>query len=468
LQKIYPSVSTRQGIFGNKVQEEVPLKMNEVHIKDVLPGSIAEELEIEKGDKLVTINGASVLDIIEYKYLITDEYLELEIRKPNGEIWEYELEKEYDEDLGIVFDGIIDNPKSCHNKCIFCFIDQMPKGMRETLYFKDDDTRLSFLMGNFITLTNMKQSELDKIIRYRISPINVSVHTTNPELRKQMLNNKNAVKIMEYLKLLTDNEIEVKAQIVLCPGVNDGVELDRTLRDLAEMYPSLSTTAIVPLGLTKYREGLYDLKEISKEKAEEIIVQVEAIQQEFLKKLDTRFSFLSDEFYLIAEKPLPKYDAYEDFKQLDNGVGLITLFRDEINNSLEDLENQNYNIGNKKIHIITGCYAYPIMQEAIESIKGKIPELNIAVTAISNDFFGHSVKVSGLITGQDIIAQIKGKIQSEFENILLIPDSMLRKDEEVFLDDITITDIEKQLGIKMYVCQQDGSDLIEKIKNVIK
>jgi putative radical SAM enzyme (TIGR03279 family) len=442
--------------------------MNEVHIKDVLPGSIAEELEIEKGDKLVTINGASVLDIIEYKYLITDEYLELEIRKPNGEIWEYELEKEYDEDLGIVFDGIIDNPKSCHNKCIFCFIDQMPKGMRETLYFKDDDTRLSFLMGNFITLTNMKQSELDKIIRYRISPINVSVHTTNPELRKQMLNNKNAVKIMEYLKLLTDHEIEVKAQIVLCPGVNDGVELDRTLRDLAEMYPSLSTTAIVPLGLTKYREGLYDLKEISKEKAEEIIVQVEAIQQEFLKKLDTRFSFLSDEFYLIAEKPLPKYDAYEDFKQLDNGVGLITLFRDEINNSLEDLENQNYNIGNKKIHIITGCYAYPIMQEAIESIKGKIPELNIAVTAISNDFFGHSVKVSGLITGQDIIAQIKGKIQSEVENILLIPDSMLRRDEEVFLDDITITDIEKQLGIKMYVCQQDGSDLIEKIKNVIK
>ena len=455
-------------MIGNIVQEEVALKMNEVHIKDVLPGSIAEELEIEKGDKLVSINGAGVLDIIEYKYLITDEYLELEIRKPDGEIWEYEVEKEYDEDLGIIFEGIIDTPKTCHNKCIFCFIDQMPKGMRETLYFKDDDTRLSFLMGNFITLTNMKKSELDKIIRYRISPINVSVHTTNPELRMEMLNNKNAVKIMEYLKLLTDNEIEVKAQIVLCPGVNDGAELERTLRDLVEMYPSLSTTAIVPLGLTKYREGLYDLKEISKEKAAEIIIQVEGLQQAFLKKLDTRFGFLSDEFYLIAEKPLPDYDTYEDFKQLDNGVGLITLFRDEIKNSLEQLKNQNYNIGKKKLHIITGSYAYPIMQEAVENIKGKIAELNIEVTAISNDFFGQSVKVSGLITGQDIIAQMKDKIQSGFENILLIPDSMLRKDEEVFLDDITMTGIEKQLGVNMFVCQQDGSDLIEKILNIIK
>lgn len=444
------------------------MKINEVHIKDVLPGSIAEELEIEKGDKLVSINGASVLDIIEYKYLITDEYLELEIRKPDGQIWEFELEKEYDDDLGIVFDGIIDNPKSCHNKCIFCFIDQMPKGMRETLYFKDDDTRLSFLMGNFITLTNMKKSEIDKIIRYRISPINVSVHTTNPELRAEMLNNKNAVKIMEYLKLLTENEIEVKAQIVLCPGVNDGVELERTLRDLSEMYPSLSTTAIVPLGLTKYREGLYDLKEISKEKAEEIIVQVEGLQQEFLNKLDTRFGFLSDEFYLIAGKPLPAYDTYEDFKQLDNGVGLITLFRDEIKNSLIQLKNKKLNLTNKKIHIITGSYAYPIMQEAVDSIKERVPELNIEATAISNDFFGHTVKVSGLITGQDIVAQMKSKIQPKLNNLLLIPDSMLRKDEEVFLDDLTITDIEKQLGINMTVCKQDGSDLIDKIMNIIK
>jgi putative radical SAM enzyme (TIGR03279 family) len=444
------------------------LKINEVHIKDVLPGSIAEELEIEKGDKLVSINGASVLDIIEYKYLITDEYLELEIRKPDGQIWEFEIEKEYDDDLGIIFDGIIDNPKSCHNKCIFCFIDQMPKGMRETLYFKDDDTRLSFLMGNFITLTNMKQSEIDKIIRYRISPINVSVHTTNPELRAQMLNNKNAVKIMDYLKLLTENEIEVKAQIVLCPGVNDGVELERTLRDLSKMYPSLSTAAIVPIGLTKYREGLYDLKEVSKEKAEEIINQVEILQKEFYAKMDTRFGFLSDEFYLIAEKELPDYDTYEDFKQLDNGVGLITLFRDEITNSLELLENKDYNVANKKLYIITGSYAYPIIQEAVEGIKARVPAMSIEAVAISNDFFGHSVKVSGLTTGQDIIAQMKGKIEAGTENIFLIPDSMLRKDEEVFLDDLTIIDIEKQLEIKMSVCMQDGSDLIEKILNIIK
>ncbi|OGO78046.1 MAG: Fe-S oxidoreductase [Clostridiales bacterium GWB2_37_7] len=443
------------------------MKINEVHIKDVLPGSIAEELEIEKGDKLVAINGASVLDIIEYKYLITDEYLEMEIRKPDGEIWEFEIEKEYDEDLGIVFDGIIDNPKSCHNKCIFCFIDQMPKGMRETLYFKDDDTRLSFLMGNFITLTNMKREELNKIIRYRISPINVSVHTTNPELRKEMLNNKNAVKIMDYLKLLTENDIEVKAQIVLCSGVNDGAELERTLRELSEMYPSLSTTAIVPIGLTKYREGLYHLKEITKEKAKEIIIQVEAIQKEFLKKLDTRFSFLSDEFYLIAEKPLPEYDTYEDFKQLDNGVGLITLFRDEIKNSLKLIKKQEYCTHNKKLHIVTGRYAYPIMLEAVESIKNKIPNLDLDVTGIDNDFFGHSVKVSGLITGQDIISQMKDKLVQGVENILLIPDSMLRKGEVVMLDDITMTDIEKQLNVRMIACREEGSDLIEKILSIL-
>lgn len=444
------------------------MKIHEVHIKDVLPGSIAEELGIEKGDKLVSINGAGVLDIIEYKYLITDEYLEVEIKKPDGEMWDLEVEKEYDEDLGIVFDGIIDNPKSCHNKCIFCFIDQMPKGMRETLYFKDDDTRLSFLMGNFITLTNMKREELNKIIRYRISPINVSVHTTNPELRKEMLNNKNAVKIMEYLKLLAENDIEVKAQIVLCPDVNDGAELDRTLMDLSELHPSLSTAAIVPLGLTKYREGLYELKEITKEKAEAVIAQVEALQKTFLKKLDTRFGFLSDEFYLIAEKPLPEYDSYEDFKQLDNGVGLITLFRAEIKAALKQIQKSAYNTQGKTLHIITGKYAYPILQEAVKQIIKEIPQLDLRVTAITNDFFGHSVKVSGLTTGQDIIKQMQGKLQQGMENILLIPDSMLRKGEEVFLDDLTMTDIEQQLGVRMQACEQDGSDFIEKILNIIK
>lgn len=444
------------------------MKINEVHIKNVLPGSIAEELGIEKGDKLLTINGAGVLDIIEYKYLITDEYLELEIKKPNGEIWELEIEKDYDDDLGLVFEGIIDNPKSCHNKCIFCFIDQMPKGMRETLYFKDDDTRLSFLMGNFITLTNMRQEELEKIIRYRISPINVSVHTTNPELRKKMLNNKNAVKIMDYLKLLTDDGIEVKAQIVLCPGINDGTELLRTLRELSELYPSLSTTAIVPVGLTKCREGLYNLQEFTKEKAEETINQVEALQKEFLKKLDTRFCFLSDEFYLIAKKPLPEYDSYEDFKQLDNGVGLVALFREEIKNSLELIDKKSYNTKNKKLHIVTGSYAYHILQQAAESIKRKIYGLDILVTEIKNDFFGHSVKVSGLTTGQDLITQLKDKILSGADNILLIPDSMLRHEEEIFLDDITIKDIEKQLNVKIQVCKQDGSDLVENVLHILK
>jgi putative radical SAM enzyme (TIGR03279 family) len=339
----------------------------------------------------------------------------------------------------------------------------MPKGMRETLYFKDDDTRLSFLMGNFITLTNMRKDEIDKIVRYRISPINVSVHTTNPELRAEMLNNKNAVKIMDYLKLLTDNEIEVKAQIVLCPGINDGQELERTLKDLAEMHPNLSTAAIVPLGMTKYREGLPALEEVTKEKAEEIITQVEALQKEFLKKLDTRFCFLSDEFYLIADKPLPNYDSYEDFKQLDNGVGLVTLFRDEIKNSLSLIKKKTYDTENKKLHIVTGRYAYPVLLEAVESIRERMPSLDIEVTAIVNDFFGHSVRVSGLTTGQDIVSQMKDKIRQGAENILFIPDSMLRRGEEVFLDDLTMTDIEHKLNVKMQACQQDGSDLVERI-----
>ena len=234
------------------------------------------------------------------------------------------------------------------------------------------------------------------------------------------------------------------------------------------MYPSLSTTAIVPIGLTKYREGLAELTEVSKEKAAEIIERVEALQLEFLSKLGTRFSFLSDEFYLIAEKPLPAYEAYEDFKQLDNGVGLITLFRDEINHSLHLLKKKACNTRDKKLHIVTGSYAYPIMLEAVESIKCEIPSLNIEAAAIVNDFFGHSVKVSGLITAQDLISQMKDKVQPDAENILLIPDSMLRKDEDVFLDDLTISDIEKQLGVKMLVCKQDGSDLIDNILNIIK
>ena len=429
-----------------------------VEIIEVRPSSIAEELGIKKGDRLISINGASIKDILEYKYLTTDEFLEVEIENSCGEIWIYELEKEYDEDIGIVFDGIIDKPKSCHNKCIFCFIDQLPSGMRETLYFKDDDTRLSFLQGNFVTLTNLGAREIDRIIKYRISPINVSVHTTDPELRKMMLNNKNAGKLMEYLERLKEGEIEVKAQIVLCPGVNDGVNLLKTLKDLSELYPELSCVAVVPAGITKYRQNLYELKEYDKVSAGEVIEQIKELQAEFLIKLKTRFVFLSDEFFMISGKDLPEYDQYEGFSQLENGVGLITLFNKEIDETLNKLV--DYNKKKREVAIITGVYAAANLAEAASKIKERIEDLDISIFPIVNDFFGNGVKVAGLLTGKDIIDQLKGKaIGSD----IFIPECMLKRDERIFLDNVTVDQLEKELGVRVTICKEDGSDLVKNV-----
>lgn len=429
-----------------------------VEIIDVRPSSIADEVGIKKGDKLISINGAGIKDILEYKYLTTDEFLEVEIENSSGEIWIYEVEKEYDEDIGIVFEGIIDKPKSCHNKCIFCFIDQLPSGMRETLYFKDDDTRLSFLQGNFVTLTNLSEREIDRIIKYRISPINVSVHTTDPELRKMMLNNKNAGKLMDYLEKLKEGEIEVKAQIVLCPGLNDGDNLDKTIKDLSELYPELSCVAVVPAGITKHRQGLYELKEFDEISAAAVIEQVKKLQGKFFTELKTRFVFLSDEFFLISGKDLPVYDDYEGFSQLENGVGLITLFNEEITEALNKLS--GYKKKKRMISIITGEYASANLIKAASRIENCIEDLRIKVFPISNDFFGHGVKVAGLLTGKDIIDQLKGKaIGSD----IFIPECMLKRDETVFLDNITVEQLEKELAARVTVCKEDGSDLVKNI-----
>ncbi len=447
----------------NCLKEEVLLKENGVHIKNVLPGSIAEELDIEAGDKLISINGAKIKDILEYKFLTTDEFLELEIEKPNGEVWILELEKEYDEDIGIGFEGIIDKPRSCHNKCIFCFIDQMPPGMRDTLYFKDDDARLSFLQGNFVSLTNLTKSDIDRIIRYRISPINVSIHTTDPDLRIKMLNNKNAGRALEYLEKFKENGIEVKAQIVLCPGVNDNEALDKTLLDLSKLYPEVNCVAIVPVGITRYREGLFPLKPFDKLTAASTISQVESRQKQFLEELDTRFVFLSDEFYIIAEKELPIYEAYEGFPQLENGVGLITLFREELDAALRDVEEQSVN-GHNSYFIVTGEYGGTILAEAAEKVRQKLKGISLEVKAIKNDFFGETVKVSGLLTGRDIIEQMKPILEKHHKNrIILIPDNMLKDGENIFLDDITLEGLENTLGAKVIVCNQDGSDLLRNI-----
>lgn len=429
-----------------------------INIKDVKKGSIADELGIQNGDKLLSINGEKVNDIIEYKYLISDEFLVLEIEKADGEIWEFEIEKDYDEDLGLVFEGIIDEPKSCHNKCIFCFIDQLPKGMRKTLYFKDDDTRLSFLQGNFLSLTNMKDKDIDKIIKFRISPINISIHTTDMELRKKMLNNKNADRLLDYMGRLKNGRIEMKGQIVLCPDINDGEHLDKTIKDLYVFYPELSCVAIVPVGLTKYREELFPLKEYNERTAAQVIDQVEAMQKINLNRLGTRFVFLSDEFYLIANRQIQPYDNYEGFSQIENGVGIIALFNAELDASLERIE--QYEEVSAEGTIVTGEYAMPILRKACDKIMDKLPGLNLNVIGIKNEFFGSSVKVSGLVTAGDIISQLKGK---NISRNIFIPDNMLRRGDPVFLDDLTIEDIEKELGVKVIVCKQDGSDLVENI-----
>lgn len=430
-------------------------------IEEIAEGSIAEELELQPGDILLSINNVAVKDIIDYKYLISDEYVVVEIEKPDGDIWEFEIEKEYDEDLGIVFTNpLIDKAKSCRNKCIFCFIDQLPQGMRETLYFKDDDSRLSFLQGNFITLTNMSDEEIQRIIDYRLSPINVSVHTTNPELRMRMLNNKNAGKIHEILKRFREANLEVNCQIVLVPGINDGKELDRSLNDLVELFPSIESVAVVPIGLTKYREKLQKLEPFNQNTANSLLDYIHDKQKEFQKNIGTRFVFPSDEFYALTKMELPHYDHYEGFPQLENGVGLMKSFEYEVSKELKKIKEPI--ISNKRYIIATGTLAYEFMNEIKNKILEKFHNLELQIIPIVNNFFGETITVSGLITGQDLISQLK-----EFNNIdkIIIPRSMMKRDEEVFLDNITIKEASKALNIPVIISDVEGKSLIDIMKN---
>lgn len=431
-------------------------------IEKVEMGSIADELGIKPGDILISIDGKKVLDIIDYKYLISDNYVLVTIQKENGELWDFEIEKDYDEDLGIYFTNpLIDKARSCQNNCIFCFIDQLPKGMRKTLYFKDDDSRLSFLQGNFITFTNLSDEEIQRIIDYRLSNINVSVHTTNPELRVKMLNNKNAGKIFDILKKFKESGIKVNCQIVLIPGINDGKELNRTLEDLASLYPSVSSVAVVPVGLTKYREGLCKLNTFDKKSSKELLEYMETKQKIFLDRLGTRFVFSSDEFYAVAEEELPSYEEYEGFPQLENGVGLMRLFLYEIEEELKKIDDNT--IVNKKYIIATGTLAFKFMKDIANKIMQKIKGLDLKVVPIENNFFGTTITVSGLITGQDLISQTK--MYNDYDGII-IPSSMLRDGEDVFLDDYTVLDIEKELNKKIIPSKVSGSDFIKIFKKI--
>ncbi|MCT4606429.1 MAG: DUF512 domain-containing protein [Marinisporobacter sp.] len=428
-------------------------------ISKIYPGSKAQKLGIEEGDKLLKINKEAIEDIIEYMFLTADEYLEIEIEKKDGIVKKYTCYKDFDEELGIEFENpIIDQARSCKNKCMFCFIDQLPKGMRKTLYFKDDDSRLSFLQGNFITLTNMSEEDIQKIIKYRISPINISIHTTDPELRVKMLSNKYAKNIYERLQRLSDAGISMNGQIVLCKDINDGKNLDRTIKDLSNLYPSMQSLAIVPVGITKFREGLYPLTIFDKESSAGVIDQVAAWQNKLLKEIDTRFVHLSDEFYVLANRELPMYDDYEGFPQIENGVGLMAKFEYEVDSCLENLSVIEKK--NKQVSIATGKSAKSLMGKICKKIEEKVNGLKINVFEIKNNFFGETITVAGLITGTDLIEQLKSQ---ELGEELVIPSCMLKRDEPIFLDNVTVEDLEKALNIKVTVTEVDGKDFINKM-----
>ena len=428
-----------------------------VRIKDVISGSIACELEIQGGDNLVSINGSEINDVLDYRFYLMDEEITVEIER-NGEKFLFEIEKDEYEDLGLEFETpLMDKKHSCQNKCIFCFIDQLPKGLRDTLYFKDDDSRLSFLHGNYVTLTNLKDEDIARIIKMHISPINVSVHTTNPELRCQMMHNKRAGGVLSYLGELAAHGIKINAQIVACRDINDGDELLRSLNDLAKLYPALSSAAVVPSGITKFREGLYPLKPYDKDSASAVIDLVEKTSAKYAEEFGRNLFFASDEFYLTAERELPSDEYYDDYSQLDNGVGMLRSFECEAEILINSLTKKECKV-KRNISIATGESAYELISSVVGRVKEKCKNISAPVYKIQNDFFGHTITVSGLITGKDLINQLKGK---ELGEELLISRSMLRSEGDLFLCGTSLTEAEDALGVKITPIDQNGADLVE-------
>ncbi len=441
------------------------MKERKIYIKSIQNNSIAEEVGIEKGDFLLTVNNCTIKDIFDYRFQITNESIIVEIQKQDGEVWEIEIDKEEYEDLGIEFEqGMLDSAKSCTNKCIFCFIDQLPEGMRNTLYFKDDDSRLSFLMGNYITLTNMSEDDIDRIIKYRMSPVNVSVHTTSPELRVFMLKNKFAGDLMDKIKRLVNGGICINCQIVICRDINDGKFLDKSIEDLSSLYPGVNSISIVPVGITKYRKGLEHLKAFDFDSSNKVIRQVEAWQLNLLDKFDSRIVYLADEFYIMSELELPEFECYEDFPQIENGVGLISMLKHEFYEYLNTMDVNDKIIKdklyNRSVSIATGVSSYKYIKNLADELENRYNSIKINVYEIENEFFGKNVTVTGLITGGDLISQLKNK---ELGDDLLISISMLKDGEKIFLDDIKLDDIEKELNVTIKVVENDGKDFIRKI-----
>lgn len=430
-----------------------------VKIYNVIPRSPGENAGVRAGDILKKINGHGIKDVLDYMYYAAEVNVRLDVIR-NGESLSFVVEKDEYDDLGLEFETfLMDKKQTCRNKCVFCFIDQMPPGMRETLYFKDDDERLSFLQGNYVTLTNLTQEDVDRIIRMKLN-INVSVHTTNPELRKMMMHNRFAGEKLIYLKQMTDSGLKLNCQIVCCPGLNDGNELRRTLTDLGQLMPNISSVAVVPVGLTKYRQGLYPLTCFDRKSAGETIDIIEEFQRKYLDEYGTRVVFPSDEFFLTAGRKLPDMDYYEDFSQYENGVGMLRSLIYEFRSALDTAEWED---GRHSVSIATGYSPYPVIAQLARAAEEKFPGLKCRVYPIRNDFFGETITVTGLITAQDIIAQLKDK---DLGDELLISKSMLMSDNDIFLDDVTVEDVENALEIKIRPTPNDGFELLDAILGV--
>lgn len=426
-------------------------------VKCVEYGSIAYDAGIESGDAITSINGIELEDILDFKYLTSEEEYVVGVEKKDGSYEEIEVYNECYEQLGVEFENsLIDEPRRCRNKCIFCFMDQLPPNVRPTMVFKDDDYRLSFLQGNYVTLTNLSEDDIERIIRMRISPMNVSVHATDGQVRRMMLNNKNAHKIMEIMNRFADAGIVMNAQVVLCPGVNDGNVLRKTIEDISSLMPSVHSVSVVPVGISKHRKGLFELTPVDEKIAGEVIDIIEEYAVSLLKKFGSRVVYAADEFYIMANRPIPPYEAYEDFPQIENGVGMMANLKYEIERALE-LE---YTPKKGKKYIATGLIAQEYIKKFTDMIKQRYPEADVEIFGIRNDFFGERITVTGLLCGRDIIDQLKDK---RLNGTLLLAENMFKDDCDVFLDDSTLEEVERELGVAVRIVRNDGFDFVESI-----
>ncbi|MGL4363162.1 MAG: DUF512 domain-containing protein [Cellulosilyticaceae bacterium] len=430
-------------------------------IVNVVDESISDQLGIEPNDFLVSINNEKIQDVFDYRYLMMDEQIELTIQKSNGEIWDIEIEKDEDEDLGLIFETeLMDELIRCHNKCQFCFIDQLPPNMRETVYFKDDDWRMSFLNGNYITMTNMSSDDVDRLIKYHLSPINISIHATNKDVRINLLHNKKAGEIVNQIKRLVDNGIEINGQIVLCKGINDGDVLDETISELSQFIPHILSLTVVPVGISKFRQKLMPLEGFDEKSAANVVQVIEKWQKYYLEKMDTRFVFAADEFYVTGKVKRPTYDEYEGFPVLDNGVGMLTKFEYELEQAISNIK---YSDKDVKYSVVTGVITETFINECVNKLKIKWPNIKFQIFPIVNHFFGEDITVTGLVTGQDIIKTLKNE---SIGNVLLIPENMLKCEEEILLDDFSVEDLKRELDTPIEIMPIEGNLWVQKLEEI--